>query len=305
MPFITGSANSMAELQTALFNGLAANGWTRDGNVIYKGGVFVDLTVPTGEPRGENRMLRFHGGLAQTGGVLEGGASVGPRIGEPREGGWIWPVIYNLHILSSPDEVYFEIRRDLNHYQFAAFGQGNVSGQPGTGNWVAASHGDSDDIYDRLNISSTGGEFASGLHAAQAPFWGGAAYPNTVLHHRLDGGDWGIGTGFGSSVGDLNAAQTAYPQLDRSPNAWNGEAILLPLQPAIQRASSKLSVVADLAHARLLRIDNYNPEEIIDLSPDFWMVYPFRTKNTAERNGGHHTPAHTGTFGWAIRYDGP
>ena len=60
----------------------------------------------------------------------------------------------------------------------------------------------------------------------------------------------------------------------------------------------------DLAHCRFLRIDNYQPGDIIPLGPDRWKVAPWYRKNTAQRDGGSNIQ-HTGTFGWAIRYDGP
>ena len=312
MPFITGSANSMAQLQTALFNGLVANGWTLAGNVIYKGDTYIEVTIPTGESQGENRMLRFLGGNSQAGGVLGDVAPVGPRIGAAKNTTWAWPVSYNLHIFTAPDEVYLKIRRDLNHYQFVAFGKSDVKGLPGNDIWVTATHSDRDSTEDILGITSSGNstDGAGNWRGSQAPFWGGNGltfglpYESVVLHSGLDAVGWWQGSGAGGTLGNLNAAQMVSPHLDRSPNAWNGEAPLLPIQPFVLRPSNKLSIVADLAHARFLRIDNYSPEEIIDLSPDYWMVYPFRSKNITERDGGQGL-THTGTFGWAIRYDGP
>ncbi|MBL4838373.1 MAG: hypothetical protein JKY34_12435 [Kordiimonadaceae bacterium] len=308
MPFITGSANSIPELRTALLNGLVANGWTLDGNVIYKGDVFVEVTIPTGEAYGENRMLRFLGGTSQAAGALSGPAISGPRVGFTATS-WAWPVAYNLHILTDPDEIYFFIRPVTNDYQFAAFAQSNVAGLPGTGNWVTATYADLGRKGSLNGISSIGGGTSDvgSWDAPWAPFWGGgiiASEHNTVLHDGLDDDGWTAGSGFSTVMSSLNAAQTIAPLLDRSPSNWNGEAVLLPIQPFLLRPSNKVSMVGDLAHARFLRIDNYAPEEIIDLNPDFWMVYPFRSKNTTERDGGGGI-THTGTFGWAIRYDGP
>ncbi len=308
MPFITGSANSIPELRTALLNGLVANGWTLDGSVIYKGDVFFEVTVPTGESQGENRMIRFLGGTGQAAGVLSGDAPIAPRLGFASGTTWTFPVSYNLHILTNPDEVYFMVRRDANDYQFSAFGQSNVPGLPGTGAWCTASLGNSYQSTDVCGIFETGVRFLTANQGIYAPFWGGVsawqASRSAVLHHGLDGGDWAVTDGGTLTVGTLKACTAAVPHLGRSPNAWNSEANLVPIQPYLARASSKLSIVADLAHARFLRIDNYNPEEIIDLTPDFWMVYPFRRKDTAQRNGENNS-LHSGTFGWAIRNDGP
>ncbi len=309
MPFITGSANSIPDLRTAFLNGLVANGYTLDGNVIYKGDVFIEVTIPTGESQGENRMLRFLGGTSQAGGVLAGDALSAPRIGFAKATTWTFPVSYNLHIFTDPDEVYFMVRRDTNEYQFAASGQGNAEGLPGTGNWLTATFGDSDldvDHIDILSRSSFGWIVDGAFVASQAPFWSSGTFRNTVLHVGMDGVSWAEITVSGNNTGNLNASRSAHPHIDRSPNTWNSEALLLPIQPTFLRASDKLSIVGDLENARFMRIDNYNPEEIIDLSPDKWMVYPFRAKNVPERDGSvGGVVTHTGTFGWAIRYDGP
>jgi len=308
MPFITGSANSIPELRTAFINGLVANGFTLDGNVLYKGDVFVDVTIPSGESGGDDRMIRFLAGTGQLGGVLSGDAPIAPRLGFAKDTTWTFPVSYNLHILTDPDEVYFKVRRDVNEYQFAALGQGNVEGLPGSSNWLTATFGDSSLDTDYLYIRSNGNSITQAGYyvAAQAPFWSQGRFPNTTLNVGMDGTSWAEVSNKGTSIGDLCAARTVYPHLDRSPNNWNSEATLLPIQPTFMRASNKQSIVGDLAHARYLRIDNYNPEEIIDLSPDKWMVYPFRAKNSDERDGSpSNVIYHTGTFGWAIRYDGP
>ena len=308
MPFITGSANSIPDLRTAFLNGLVANGFTLDGNIIYKGDVFIDVTIPTGEAGGNDRMIRFLAGTGQAGGVLSGDSPIAPRVGFATGITWTFPVSYNLHILTDPDEVYFQIRRDVNDYQFAALGQSNVQGLLGTGCWCSCSLGNSVAASDIGGILEAGISANTANQAPYAPFWDGgpqAANKGTVLHHGFDGGDWvEIGGGGNYLLGSLKASMAAYPHLGRSPNNWNAEANLLPIQPFVIRPSNKLSMVADLAHARYLRIDNYNPEEIIDLMPDQWMVYPFRSKNTTERDGGVSI-YHTGTFGWAIRYDGP
>jgi len=307
MPFITGSANSIPDLRAALLNGLVANGFTLDGNVIYKGDVFFDVSIPTGEAYGENRMIRVLAGTGQAGGVLSGDAPFGPRLGFARDAPWTFPVTYNLHILTNPDEVYFKVRRDVNDYQFAALGQSNVPGLLGTGAWVTTSLGDTPYVKDYGGIKATGADVTNVNDGSYAPFWCESVGDGTlsnVLHHGFDGGDWAIPSDGLSTDIELQANRSCYPLISRSPNAWNAEANLLPIQPCVKRPSNKASIGADLAHARYLRIDNYNPEEIIDLTPDQWMVYPFRAKNTEERDGGKEI-YHTGTFGWAIRYDGP
>ena len=86
------------------------------------------------------------------------------------------------------------------------------------------------------------------------------------------------------------------------PNAFNNEGVLLPIKVIKTRASSKYSQVLQLENARNIRIDNYTPQEIIALGTDEWMVFPWYKKNVSARNGGGDV-THTGTFGWAIKYE--
>ena len=70
------------------------------------------------------------------------------------------------------------------------------------------------------------------------------------------------------------------------------------------RASNKVSILAKIENARYLRIDNLQPEQILTFGAEKWMVFPFHKKNSSVRDGGTSID-HSGTFGWAIRYDGP
>jgi hypothetical protein len=86
--------------------------------------------------------------------------------------------------------------------------------------------------------------------------------------------------------------------------------VLLPLRAWKERTPYKSSLVADLANARLLRIDNITPGDILTIGTDKWKAYPWYRKNVSARDGsGNQGSAyninHTGTFGWAIRYEGP
>jgi len=60
----------------------------------------------------------------------------------------------------------------------------------------------------------------------------------------------------------------------------------------------------DLQNARTLRVDNYDPGQIITLGDDQWRIYPFYRKNADQRDGTTSSGGdHSGTMGWAIRYD--
>ena len=92
------------------------------------------------------------------------------------------------------------------------------------------------------------------------------------------------------------------PLIQRTPNTWNGEATLLPVQAYLARPSSKVSLIAELGHMRYVRIDNYNAGDIITLGADRWKVFPWWQRNAASRDGADFS---SGTLGFAVRYDGP
>ncbi len=117
----------------------------------------------------------------------------------------------------------------------------------------------------------------------------------------LEGVQWSSSYNFYNNV---QAVRLIQPLISRQPSAFSSEAIFLPIQIAVPRASNKTSIVADVKNARYLRIDNYEPGQILTLGNDKWMVFPFHRKNITARNGGDYID-HTGTFGWVIRYEGP
>jgi len=120
-----------------------------------------------------------------------------------------------------------------------------------------------------------------------------------MVDHGFDGvSDWR--TYVGSSRVGITALR---PLLEIQPNSWNSEAVLLPIREYFKRSENKVSLIIDLEHARHTRIDNYEPGQIITLGNDRWMIFPWTQKNTNSRNGGTAID-HSGTFGWAIRYEG-
>jgi hypothetical protein len=84
---------------------------------------------------------------------------------------------------------------------------------------------------------------------------------------------------------------------------YNGEAILIPIIAFVGRGSF-IAPCAQLQHARNLRIDNYEFAQIITLGGDKWMVFPWFLKEPADRNHYGRQDG-TGTYGWAVRYEGP
>jgi hypothetical protein len=222
-------------------------------------------------------------------------------------------------------EVYFIVNFAVDRYQFLAFGKSTVPGLPGVGTWIGATVGTVLDELGGPAYSLTapvsifgyggGGSYATGYQYITMSLFGqvysadenGMATPGYV-HHDLDGYAWRVEPSSSTSYNPFGrqwiATTSGTGPYMFQPSAWNAEAVLLPLRCYFRRPSSMLSLIVDCEHARLLRIDNLTPGDVLTLGSDKWKVYPWHRKNTAARNGGNYID-HTGTFGWAVRYLGP
>lgn len=323
MAYLTGLANNIGELWTALTDGLVANGWTLAATNIYsKSGIYIQLVQTS------NR-IEVRGGTGESGGALTGApASNGSYDGTMSLApigatGLQYPANWYLHIHDTPDEVYFFVNESSNRWSWCAFGKSNVTTLPGSGNWYAASC-----AHKVNNVNSVSFRIEATLSGCYssvscgALFWdtapsgttGNTVQPyNATIDHGFDSNTWAKG---GEDVGSEASSSWAatpsricglapkYKLLRAQPNAWNQQSILIRAQGLIHRGSGKFSLVVDPEHCRYLRNDNYNDGDIITLGPDKWKVYPFIKKNTSSRNGGASV-THSGTVGLAVRYDGP
>lgn len=298
MAFVTGTANSFADLLTALQNACTANGYALNGNVLSKGTLFAEVTYVAGTyPR-----LKVRGGTGQAGGVLSGATDRGSAtMGFATSGSplgvnaFTFPMNYNIHIGTAPDEVYLFVNYNLTLYQYIAFGQSNVPGLNGSGNWYAGSDVDRASNMTSVDIRTLGGYMENG-YLNGGFFQGLNGYPNSMngaVDHKLDSATWLV----------YGAWNDLWSLIPNSPNSWNGEAVLLPVTVYATRGSGFISCVAELAHARFLAIDNVSDRQVITLGTDKWMVYPWWRRGPRAMPPGN--VADTATLGHAIRYDGP
>ena len=63
-------------------------------------------------------------------------------------------------------------------------------------------------------------------------------------------------------------------------------------------------VVLEVENARYFRLKNHEPEAIIQRGGSQWMVFPWLRKDGTV-TGDVDRATHSGTFGWAVRYEGP
>lgn len=314
MSHYNGVVNSFLDLRTAIFNACVANGWTLNGDILTKSSSAVQIKYNASSTAAMGLGLVFQGGSGFSSGALVGPSPITPRLGPPAQvaNQPIWPMEYDIHIFNDPDEVFIVARFDVDRYFWAAFGVSTIS-LPNNGLWLSAISrcgGGPSSSSPGITIDATNGGNVNAISSsAGAIFWNtrasntSANYNSDTINVGIDGTAW-AGSASASNVNGFNAIIGVAPRMARQPNNWNSEGILMRIQGLFIRASNKLSIVCDLVNARYVRIDNYAPGQIVTLGADRWRIYPFHRKNNASRDGGNNVD-HTGTFGWAIRYDGP
>jgi hypothetical protein len=299
MAYVTGSANSLADLLSAVRSACTANGWTLSGEVLHRGSSYFRLWQLTTE-------FWIQGGTGIDGSNNLTGAS--PKASRMSTVGAAitFPLTYDIHIYDSPDEVYVVINYSTDWYQWVMFGRSDVPGLPGTGNWFAATRWQDSGTDNRIYCSPSGGSTNVTLRGCPA-FWAQSVSVNdgginSHIHHNVDGRGWGVTTTSTDFCRSFGAIDTL---LGKLPNAFNNETVLLPFQVWVPRTSGgTVSLVADMKNLRHCRNDFHLPREIISIASDRWMIYPWLRRDTTDRNGpGLGT--HSGTTAFAVRYTGP
>lgn len=291
MGYYNGTANDMTAVRSALVNACTLEGWAWNSSteMLSKGAMFLRLQIVSG-------CLTLLGRTSAAAGDTPAVLRIAPFTSVPVT----FPVTYEIFVFAG--EVYMVVNYSVDYYQWCAFGQSTVLGLPGSGMWVGAS-------VCSLTQSSASTiiitEYTGSSYYGCCPalFWnsGEGDRAGCFVHSDLDTQGWWWSQSLAEAPVGIKAAM---PLIGLLPNAWNSEAVLLPIKAYKVRPSSKISLTADLEHARYTRIDNYAPGEIISIGSDRWKIYPWYRKNSSVRNGAAQIN-HTGTFGWAIRYEGP
>ena len=308
MAYQTGQVASFSNLLSTIQDVCVLNGWTLDQGILSKDGTFVRLSLAA---EGNTNGILVQAGTGSSGGSLVSPSPVVPRMGRPTtaEGSpWQsiqWPAVYHIHLHAEPDEVFVILNFNVTFFYFLAFGRSSVDGLPGSGVWstgtVCTRPLSAFDGLSGVGITPEGGT-VDGYRCCGAPFWapsqGQISYMADTIQTEADG-SWTTASGPKSLLGVGALA----PLIRRSPNVWNGESTLIPLKAYQQLDAEKVRLVLDMAHARYVRVANLAPGDVITLGTDQWRVYPFYRKNSDVPDGGYPL-SHSGTFGWAIRYDG-
>lgn len=306
MAYSTGSASNFSDLLTALVSACTAAGWSWDATsgVLSKGAVFVKMA-----PAATNTdALVIQGGLGLSAGALVTPCATTAQMYRACQNPITWPVTYHVLIGTSPDSVVLLINHNITYWQWMVFGQAINLGAPGSGVYFGASVRSG--IYTTpaisVNVQSNAGTGYNQHHFA-IPFWSpdaavGSFYQNCFIDVNLEGCEWGNDAALNGQA--VRADWPAITLMATQPNAWNADAMLLPLRIYGARPSSLYSALAQLPNVRLVRNTNYSDGDIITLGSDRWKVFPGRCKNTSQPDGAQNMD-HSGTYALAVLYDGP
>lgn len=303
MAYYSGQAGSYEELRDVLVSACVDQGWTWTDGILSKGSAFFKLYVSTLNSFISDEGLSIQGGRGKSGANLTDKTDVIARMGRNHvTNSPTFPVEYNLFVFSNPDEIYFYVNHDIDRYIWLSFGQsGMVSWY--CANFCIASNAGSRSSIDSYNPTAIAGgtSYTAGnyynLTCSGMMFWSTIFSVDLKTYNcALYDQGW---------VYELAAMRTQAPLLSYSPSKFNSVSPLLPIQVFTPKTSNKVAITLELQHARFLRIDNYEPEQIISLGAERWKIYPGTKKDITNRDGELYGGGSTGTFGHAIRYDGP
>lgn len=291
MAYVTGSANSLTDLLTAIQNACTSNGWTLSGSVLHKGTCYMEVKVA-----GSFITLRGGRGIDGSNALTNATDRAVGNLGIVSMGvAFAFPMTYFIHVLASPDEVYVVVNYGVNYYQTLGFGQSAMPGLAGSGNWycgptISSSVHQGFNVPQSAEYDGTGGSFGAAFSLFCRENSSGAVYSRGV-DHGLDGSN---------TWAELGCKYDWTSLYWRQPNQWNSESILIPIRVYASRPSGFISPVLECAHARQVNIANVADQQIITLGSDKWKVYPWWSRGATNTR----VTADSGLGGHAIRYDG-
>ncbi len=308
MAYYSGQASSYQELLNVLVTACVAQGWTWADGILSKEETFVKLSVSASGTTAQGPGIILQGGVGKSGTNLTTPSTavrLGPDAGVNPLFSFIFPLAYQIFIFDNPNEVFLIVNYEIDKFSYLAFGQSTGSGYK---TWIEASVAvgfqTSSNASSPISITQSTGGYSSGnlVHAYPSGFF----WQTTDYGGRHHCGLYSIDTGWIyplTGYPTLSAIQAVYNLVQVSPPNWSSESILIPIIVVANKSSNKCAIATIINNARYIRVDNLEPDQILTLGSEKWKVFPFFKKNSSVRNGGNNI-VHTGTFGWAIRYDG-
>lgn len=306
--YTSGSASNCSDLLTALRTFLLANGWssaaaTGGGYILTKGAAVVRLwAVDT--PGAE--ALYAQGGAGSSGGALTDPAPYAVAVASRAPVPIVFPVTYEFYSNTTPDEVYAVIGYGGNKYQHLNFGVSDIPDIGGTGLWFTGAMREDND-NSRVYMYSTNNYLQTQLSGLALGYFvdQSSGRASSFIHCGLEGtAGWRRMYGTGAAGYTLGQDHMA-GLMGALPSNFNESETMLPLYACLYRTDGTQTIVAVMRFARLLRIDNVTPGDLLTYGGEQWRAYPLYAKNIAQRNGVPWTIGadHSGTLGVAIYYE--
>jgi hypothetical protein len=312
MAYQTGQAADAADLLALIKTFAQANGFTVSGSMVSSSYSFTKLqAVGTTDIS----VLGY--------GAANGTTDPGPVTLSLRTPVDAWPATYFLFAHTNPAQLYCIVRYGAERHTWLGFGELQKAYNYVGGNYYSAPYITSQSLHRfAASISEPPGNLSGSSQISR----GGNNSTNTAGMFMWS--NYVMDAGYVRNTGYFRAnyKTVAWPPASRNPcaneliahlllqqpNTWNSQTVLLPMRTTLWSSETKAWVdFGCIPHARYARIDNYNSGDIITLGPDRWKVFPFHRKNPDDRNMtkapilGTPDYDHTGTYGWAIKYDGP
>lgn len=306
MAFQTGSIGSASALRDTIEAFAVANGWTLGSGVLSNGDSFVKLDVVSANA---HYLLTVQGATSSDFYGTQNTGQPGIYI-EDWTGATYW-----LFASATPCLIWCAVKHGTDWYQWLGFGDAKKHGTWAGGNWYGASRWyfaglTTGHLTDPPQVGmSFYGNYGAGC-ALFADYSSTGSIANAYLHCDIEGGPWSANpSNTPGHVAHLSskggAFSTAGYWLARQPNLWNGQSMLVPFWLHMDRPDGMVSLVAEIPGLRSLRIDNYNPGEIVTVGADQWMCFPWQQKDAAHPGGNGPLSPTSGCIGYAVAYDGP
>lgn len=319
--YTSGSAASFADLRTAVeaflttFGGWAVVAGTANNRLLSKDDLFIRLGWA-------GQQFYVFGGTGISGTALVGESATGCNLGNTTSQPWSFPINYEIYWNSAPEEIYIVINYNGDKYQHLHWGESDIADIGGTGLWFDGSYSTDDSLTGTSGSSDSARMFMSatrsngtgsfqvtnyaGTHGGYYANGESSSWLGGRIHCALEGAAaWRRGGNL--TTGSIRGQIQSGALMMALPSLYNESEVLLPIYITMRRTDSVDTVVAVLRNARMLRLDNTSPGDIITYGADQWKCYPLYAKNTVDRNGLSWTTGayHSGTYGIAIRYPGP
>lgn len=304
MAFQSGTFSSFTDLHGTIKGFAIANGWTNPGglDVLTKSGQYVRLVLNT---TGTDYIL-IQGGTGETGGVLDTTNGQNVRMSENQDpiGQMPFPGDYYLFAHAAPDCIFCVIKYNSIYHQHLAWGDITKYGTWNGGAWTSSTANATSRVFGTVIDAAAidvSNNWCSGCFLFTENSAGNGSGAGATMLCDIDGNEWlrtlwyNNGTTYGPPDAGFSGSQQA-TNFCRKLDPTHEQPVLAPCTILMNRPSAKTSIIGDIPHVRYLRVDNYNPADIITVGSDKWMVFPHRHKTGTRNSGGN---------GWAIAYDGP